>query len=371
MSCPGADSLDQWQWRNPLPTGNILNAVTYGNGRFVAVGLGGVAATSLDGWTWQEQPTGSIPEGTIYYTLSGVACGNGTFVAVGNGQTSSGLYGVILASQDGATWGEVPCPDVVGLLDAVTWGGGQFLAVGYGFDPALGGFGAILTSPDGTNWTAQQLMTSEELSTVAYGNGAYVACSACDVTSLTNAIDWTHQKFANCPFFLSVAYGHGTFVAVGNVEVCTSGDGYTWTNSWPPSQYMDAASISYAANAFVAVGDSGLIATLPDGSKWTFRALGTGNTLRGSAYGDGTWVVVGDGALLVSTNLSAWRNLDSSVTIDDLFATAYGDGLFVAGGARAALWFHPMGFIGGLGWPARAPLRAWLMGMAALLLRMV
>jgi len=33
-----ADPLDSWTWRNPLPTGNNLNRIAYGNGQFVAVG---------------------------------------------------------------------------------------------------------------------------------------------------------------------------------------------------------------------------------------------------------------------------------------------------------------------------------------------
>ena len=37
----GSDLLDQWYWRNPIPDGNDLNGVAYGNGTFVAVGTGG------------------------------------------------------------------------------------------------------------------------------------------------------------------------------------------------------------------------------------------------------------------------------------------------------------------------------------------
>jgi hypothetical protein len=33
-----SDALEKWQWRNPLPQGNPLYGVEYGNGKFVAVG---------------------------------------------------------------------------------------------------------------------------------------------------------------------------------------------------------------------------------------------------------------------------------------------------------------------------------------------
>jgi hypothetical protein len=62
-----------------------LNAVTYGNGLFVAVGNGGTILTSPDGVNWTRRTSGTSD------WLSGVTYGNGTFVAVGSG-------GIILTS---------------------------------------------------------------------------------------------------------------------------------------------------------------------------------------------------------------------------------------------------------------------------------
>jgi hypothetical protein len=86
-------SLDQWQPRNPLPTGANLLAVTYGNNMFVAVGDGGAIVASPDGVTWARRHLGG---GTI---LNAVAYGNNTFVAVGSGD-----HDQILTSPDGVTW---------------------------------------------------------------------------------------------------------------------------------------------------------------------------------------------------------------------------------------------------------------------------
>src|SRR5213594_4552279 len=72
-----ADPLDQWYRRNPLPTADVLRAVTYGNNSFVAVGLGGAVASSSDGTNWVGQNSGTSGD------LFGVASGNGLFVAVG------------------------------------------------------------------------------------------------------------------------------------------------------------------------------------------------------------------------------------------------------------------------------------------------
>ena len=44
------NTLD-WEWRNPLPQGQSLDDVTYGNSMYVAVG-GGTILTSPDGLAW-------------------------------------------------------------------------------------------------------------------------------------------------------------------------------------------------------------------------------------------------------------------------------------------------------------------------------
>src|SRR6266516_1200686 len=85
-----ADPLDQCTRRNLLPTAGRLEAVTYGNANFVAVGLRGAVAVSTNGTNWVSQNSGTSEN------LHGVACGKGIFVAVGD-------YGLILSS-DGSSW---------------------------------------------------------------------------------------------------------------------------------------------------------------------------------------------------------------------------------------------------------------------------
>ena len=46
------ETKNEWRWRNPLPQGNTLRSVTYGNGKFVAVGQFGTIMTSVDGDQW-------------------------------------------------------------------------------------------------------------------------------------------------------------------------------------------------------------------------------------------------------------------------------------------------------------------------------
>ncbi len=94
-----ADPLDNWHWRNPLPQGNDLYAVVYGNGTFVAVSVDGTILTSPDGVTWTQRDSG-VTRAPLY----GVTYGNNTFVAVGQYYASNTYTAVILTSPDGVTW---------------------------------------------------------------------------------------------------------------------------------------------------------------------------------------------------------------------------------------------------------------------------
>jgi len=58
-------------------SGTPLNGVTYGGGKFAAVGNSGTILTSTDGTTWTAQTSGTTNQ------LNGVTYGNGRFVAVG------------------------------------------------------------------------------------------------------------------------------------------------------------------------------------------------------------------------------------------------------------------------------------------------
>jgi hypothetical protein len=83
---------------------------------------------------------------------------------------------------------------------------------------------------------------------------------------------------------------------------------------------------------FVAVGDSGLKLSSPDGVTWTVQLSTTPKTLYGITFGNNTFVAVGDsGSILTSPNGTTWKvhYIDS---VKALYSIAYGDGKFVAVG---------------------------------------
>src|SRR5436309_6892712 len=117
----------------PMP--DDLYAVAFGNGQFVAVSpacganqCGGTIVTSVDGVNWVLRPHG----GTVW-GFNAITYGNGQFVAVCGG-------GAIVSSTDGINWIERKSGTQHNLT-GVAYGEGQFIAVSDG--------GQILTSSDG------------------------------------------------------------------------------------------------------------------------------------------------------------------------------------------------------------------------------
>jgi hypothetical protein len=121
-----AQAQPVWTWASPLPQGNELHKVAYGNGRYVAVGDLGTLLTSTDGRSWQVQATGVSDE------LWDVAYAHGVFVAVG---------AAILTSRDATHW-TVRRSNLGYVLRGVAFGHGRFVAAG----------ARLLTSPDGRRW---------------------------------------------------------------------------------------------------------------------------------------------------------------------------------------------------------------------------
>jgi len=289
----GADTLNIWQWRNPLPTGSSpRSSVAYLGNQFVAlpIGIAHEVLTSADGVTWGSRP---FPFDAY---LNDVAYGNGRYVVVGSGPEGPDFRygsGVIVSSADLNTWTRHESGTTNAVL-SVTFGAGQFVAVGYR--------GYVATSPSGTNWTAQD----------SGGSGGY-----------------------------EVEYGNGTFVvSTGGATVLTSSDGTHWVSN-VPTNGAAVQWLSYAAGKFYAAGLRGVggnylpvLRASADGLTWSAasdpRYIGLGDF----------HVVAGDGMLLgvLSGGPSPLASSADTVTFTNLqpigyavgpSSVAFGTGVFV------------------------------------------
>src|SRR5207249_3387628 len=98
-----------------------------------------VAADPLNEWTWRSPTlTGN--------QLRGIAFGDNLYVAVGD-------YGTIMTSSDGSHWAQQPSSGKEHLSE-LTYGNGVFVAAEPTYDFPTGIWtNPIFTSPDGAHWT--------------------------------------------------------------------------------------------------------------------------------------------------------------------------------------------------------------------------
>ena len=142
-----------WQSIGPfVPRATHLKGVRFGGEMFVAWADHTLVFTR-DGVRWGRGE--GFP---LTAQINAVAYGNDRFVAVGK-------TGHISVSKDGAHWNTQLISGSAAFSD-VAYGAGLFVAAGVK--------GVIATSPDGETWTFRSA-TSEDLTMIAFGNSRFVA----------------------------------------------------------------------------------------------------------------------------------------------------------------------------------------------------
>ena len=209
---------------------NTYIAAAYGDSVFVAITGGSNYLYSEDGINWVEKTFSQSDWADITY-------GNGRFVAVGQSD-------FVITSTDGDYWSY---HSVEGNWNSITYGNGLFVAVGEY---------QTMTSTDGVEWTITDDDTYTDWLAVAFGSGVFVAVGPYeeDLMYSSNGSDWTHLDLAISDGFEDISYGNDVFVAVSNNGfVLTSSNGSDWDQYSIPSGYWN--SISYGGGEFLIVGD--------------------------------------------------------------------------------------------------------------------
>jgi hypothetical protein len=319
-----AQPCTPWQWVNPLPQGNHLNAVTFGGGRWVAVGDLGTVLTSDDGASWRLERAGTTTD------LYAVTWGDDGFVAVGD-------EGIVMRSQDGSSWSYVRSmawplfavasngdryvtvgyvgqiyysddavtwawagPVTLVNLYAVIWDGSRFVAGGGG---AVGStsVGAILTSADGALWRSVSSVGFSEIAwngSVYVGNGGYVEYP---ISISSDLVTWEPGSLEGVQRIRGVAWGGSLFAAIGNQgELLTSETGREWHRVTVPAG--DLRDVAWGGGDFVVVGSDGLLLVSPDGSTWTEASSGPRFWVSAVAWNGELFLAVGFGSAAVLTS---------------------------------------------------------------------
>ena len=338
LTVAAAFPLDFWHWRNPLPQGNDIVDVAYGNGRFVGATVDGTVGVSFDGYS-----LGGVSSLQVVFPfdfLQSLSFANGRFFA---GSSS------ILSSANGITWNG---SNSFSSAYSVAYGNGVYVGAGYSY-PVYG----VIYSTDGLNWTNINANLSFDVGHLVFANGVFVAVGysynnpGSEIATSVDGINWTSRGNYVGRFFQSVAYGKQLFVTVGDQgDVFTSPDGIHWTPRNSTTQ-NSLWKITFGNDRFVAVGDGGTIITSLDGITWTpaDTAAFSDCALTSVAGGGGRFIAVGKGGLILgSSNATTWTAISSSVTSQPLYSCASGGGTLVSVGyfgtvltsANGVSWFN-------------------------------
>jgi hypothetical protein len=246
-------SADGNRWYR-LPNHESLQAITFAEEQFVAVGSG--VFVSKNGVEWKQvSPEFERREGIYRFVWNGqdIAVGHGIAVVVSS-------MGWLSTSKNLIDWTHLK---VDASLRAVKYLGGRFVVLSLD--------GPIFVSADGLTWSRHETGTTS-LTDAAYSGDHFVIGGNRLVTSTDGQV-WetdTNGDLTGGPY---LAYGRNILVAAHNQLIRTSADGRKWdvvsrNSSW------NIQALTYDGELFVAVGPNTLI-TSKDGWKWTQPVLAT------------------------------------------------------------------------------------------------
>ena len=186
----------------------------------------------------------------------------------------------------------------------IAWGGGRFVAVGFG--------GSIATSTDGQHWTHADTPDRTSWSSAAYGAGTGWVVVGGDrhVVTSPDGVAWTVQPtLQDSPSAGQVACGNGVFVAAGGFASWVSADGKTWT---PMTAQLSG--IAFGNGVFVGTTAAGPVASA-DGRTWPAAASTSAgdisNANDGVAFGNGGFVATTGSAMSTGTDGTHWSAVAS------------------------------------------------------------
>lgn len=294
-----------WTLARDISYSNFYSATTI-NGKAIAFGdaaspilAGGTRKDVLPTGVWNWACTTSL--GANNYKMFAYN-GSNQYIAVGDG-------GKIIYSSDALTWSPVFTSNTTVALYSAAYLNGRYLVGG------AAGTTNIVTSTNGTTWSATTKPTSGDIYAFAYGASRYVAVGANSTNAIlysTDALTWSAVTTGPAVDMFDVAFGNSVFVAVGTSgAIFSSSDGVTWTTRSAGANTFNK--VIYANSLFVAVGAAGRIYTSPDGATWTLQTSGTSNQLNDIVWSGTTFCIVGNsGTVLTSTNGTTWTLISPS-----------------------------------------------------------
>lgn len=238
-------------------------------------------------------------------------------------------------SSDGITWSattsELFGPGVgsTSMWSKIASGPDKFVAIS--------GYGYAAVSGDGKYWTISAVYLGKTTSSsIAYGNGVFVATGASILRTSTDGITWSSTNYAPTGGNIRVAFGGGIFALVrdGSTYGATSTDGVTWTQVTTAFSSSWAGGIAYGAGKFVAVANFSSSMYSTNGVTWAYTGLSSAQ-FKDISFGGGLFLVVGNGSTAyTSTDGITWTSRSLPIS-GNFMSCACAGGKFIVGGITA------------------------------------
>lgn len=314
-----ADTLLNWHLRRS--GGDFaLHGAAFGNGKYIAIGYVDVTAnvmlTSEDGVQWTAQ---TPPAPTNY--LKHIAFGNNVFVMASTLQNWRSINGTDWTPVDNGSGSSMGASLRLRFLNGAFW--------------ELRGSSGIRRSSDGITWNIVQPngYGTNRYSDIVSGAGKLVVAGR-DIKnnkillaySSNNGANWNFVPSAIDNNLRSVAYGNGRFVAVGGDGsphgiIMTSSDGVNWSVLTETFEFI-LYSVIYDGGLFVIGGDAGTVLVSSNGLNWT-KQWGDNNQVTGRIIyevcrGQGKYLGVGArGTIIQSDPAGALRSPVPAIRAND------------------------------------------------------
>lgn len=267
--------------------------------------------------------------------------GNGKYVAVGDN-------GFIATSENGVDWVQQSSPMNKKLMHVIYDGDPKrFVAVGYNRE--------IITSDDGETWSiVSNTFNNFQTNTVIYDNsnsrfiiiGNELSSPWRNTVSIStnNGHSFNHTIYSNTMgLFYDFLLFNNILVAAswGNDEYSHNRNGAirtapisnvtSWTNRYGNFGSLYSLATNDNRSIIVAVGISGNIATSTNGTSWTKRNSGVTSTLRQVTFHEGYFYATGDGGVFLrSKDGITWERLENLNYDANRIYSLNGD-LFISG----------------------------------------
>jgi photosystem II stability/assembly factor-like uncharacterized protein len=345
-----------WRWQNPLPQGNVLNAVRFSSANVgIAVGEVGTIQRTTDGgvtwkgvetnfttnlnavWMFSDQHAMIIGDGGIIVTTTD---GGTTWNTPGSGTTKN-LYAVhFIDANTGAIVGDQ------GVFLRTTNGGNSwsqttpFTGAQYGVHFRTTEIGTVVgtsgyiykTTNAGQNWTSVRTTDGKTLYCVQFANAdSGIAAGFNNTVARTTDGGATWKNLSGVignhksVHFTSVSNG---FIASGGTILNTTNGGATWTPTYIPT-YTELRSIHFGSALFgIAAGYYGeMYRTTDGGVNWNQSSKGTTVQLNSIHYaGANDGIVAGNtdsskGTVLFTNDAGKnWRKYLLGLTTVNLYS---------------------------------------------------